>query len=90
MIIWLAGLKDIPEALYEAAAIDGAGRLARLRHVTLPMLSPYIFFNMIMGLIGVFQIFEAAFIMTDGGPERSTEVIAYTIFINAFAVAVLW
>ena len=84
MIIWLAGLKSIPEALYEAAAIDGAGRWARLRHVTLPMLSPYIFFNMIMGLIGVFQIFEAAFIMTDGGPADSTLFYAYKLFNEGF------
>ncbi|MCX7046017.1 MAG: extracellular solute-binding protein [Candidatus Sumerlaeota bacterium] len=84
MIIWLAGLKDIPETLYEAAAIDGANRVQRFIHVTLPMLSPYILFNMVMGLIGVFQIFEAAFIMTDGGPADSTLFFAYKLFNEAF------
>jgi len=84
MIIWLAGLKDIPESLYEAAAIDGADRVQRFRYVTIPLLSPYILFNMIMGLIGVFQIFEAAFIMTDGGPADSTLFYAYKLFNEAF------
>jgi len=84
MIIWLAGLKDIPESLYEAAAIDGANRLQRFLHVTLPLLSPYILFNMIMGLIHVFQIFESAFIMTDGGPADSTRFYAFKLFMEAF------
>jgi multiple sugar transport system permease protein len=84
MIIWLAGLNDIPQTLYDAAAIDGAGRLQRFRHVTLPMLSPYIFFNMIMGIIGVFRTFEAAYIMTDGGPADATLFFAYKLFNEAF------
>ena len=84
MIIWLAGLNDIPQTLYGAAAIDGAGRLQRFRHVTLPMLTPYIFFNMIMGIIGVFRTFEAAYIMTDGGPADATLFFAYKLFNEAF------
>ena len=84
MIIWLAGLKDIPESLYEAAAIDGANRRQRFLTITIPMLSPYILFNLIMGLIGVFQIFEAAFIMTGGGPAESTKFYAYKLFNEAF------
>lgn len=84
MLIWLAGLKSIPEELYEAAAIDGAGRLRRFRHVTLPMLTPYIFFNLIMGTIGVFQVFTQAYIMTEGGPNDSTLFYAYNLFNQAF------
>jgi ABC-type sugar transport system permease subunit/ABC-type glycerol-3-phosphate transport system substrate-binding protein len=84
MIIWLAGLKDIPESLYEAARIDGASRLYCFRHITLPLLTPYIFFQLIMGMIGAFQIFEAAFIMTQGGPGDSTLFYAYKLFNEAF------
>jgi len=64
MIIWLAGLKGISESYYEAASLDGAGVWQQFRHITLPLLSPYIFFNLIMGLIGTFQIFTQAYIMT--------------------------
>lgn len=84
MIIWLAGLKGIPDHLYEAAQIDGAGRWSRFLHVTLPMLSPYIFFNLIMGVIGTLQIFTQAFIMTAGGPVDSTLFYVYYLFNNAF------
>ncbi len=84
MIIWLAGLKGISTSYYEAAALDGAGAWARFRHITLPMLSPYIFFNVIMGLIGTLQIFTQAFIMTQGGPVDSTLFYAYHLFNNAF------
>jgi ABC-type sugar transport system permease subunit/ABC-type glycerol-3-phosphate transport system substrate-binding protein len=84
MIIWLAGLKGIPDHLYEAAQIDGAGAWSRFRHVTIPMLSPYIFFNLIMGIIGTLQIFTQAFIMTAGGPVDSTLFYVYYLFNNAF------
>ncbi|MDA1191328.1 MAG: sugar ABC transporter permease [Candidatus Poribacteria bacterium] len=84
MIIWLAGLKGIPKHLYEAAEIDGAGRVSRFFHVTLPMLSPYIFFNLIMGVIGTFQIFTQAYIMTQGGPVDATLFYVYYLFNNAF------
>ncbi len=84
MIIWLAGLKAIPEQIYEAAAIDGAGPVSRFLNVTLPMLSPYIFFNLVMGLIGVFQIFTQAYVMTAGGPVDSTLFYAYYLFNQAF------
>jgi multiple sugar transport system permease protein len=85
MIIWLAGLMDIPQSLYEAAKIDGANRWQRFRHVTLPMLTPYIFFNLIMGMIGVFQSFEAAYIMTEGGPANATLTVMLLIYRYAFA-----
>jgi multiple sugar transport system permease protein len=84
MIIWLAGLKGIPKHLYEAAEIDGAGPIRRFWSVTLPMLSPYILFNLIMGLIGTFQIFTQAYIMTHGGPLDSTLFYVYALFNNAF------
>ncbi|MFH0982887.1 MAG: extracellular solute-binding protein [Planctomycetota bacterium] len=86
MIIWLAGLKEIPKYLYEAAALDGAGPIRRFFLVTLPMLSPYILFNLIMGLIGTFQIFTQAYIMTrNGSPERSTYFYVYKLFDECFS-----
>ena len=84
MVVWIAGLKGIPRHLYEAAEIDGAGALRRFFNITLPMLSPYILFNLIMGLIGTFQIFTQAFVMTQGGPVDSTLFYAYHLFNNAF------
>jgi multiple sugar transport system permease protein len=68
ILIWLAGLKGIPQDLYEAAGIDGAGWWARLFNVTLPLLTPTIFFNLLTGLIGVFQYFDQSYVMTNGGP----------------------
>lgn len=84
MVIYLAGLKDIPSYLYEAALIDGATPLQRLRHVTLPMLSPVIFFNMVMGVIAVFQYFTEAYVMTQGGPENSTTFYGLYLFIRSW------
>jgi len=84
MIIWLAGLKGISEQLYEAADLDGAGAWQKFRYITLPQLTPYIFFNLVMGLIGTFQIFGQAFIMTAGGPVNSTLFYVYHLFNNAF------
>ena len=72
VVIYLAGLQGIPEVLYEAAEIDGAGRWAKLRHVTIPLVSPVIFFNLIMGIIGSFQVFTAGFLITAGGPQNAT------------------
>ena len=84
MIIWIAGLKGISDSYYEAAAIDGATKWQQFKFITIPMLTPYIFFNLIMGLIGTFQIFTQAFIMTSGGPVNSTLFYAYYLFNNAF------
>ena len=72
MIIYLAGLKGIPESLYEAATIDGAGPMRRFWNVTLPMLSPLIFYNVVMGIIASFQIFTQAYVMTGPGPDNAT------------------
>ncbi len=85
MIIWLAGLKAIPTHLYEAAEIDGAGPVKQFRNVTLPMLTPYIFFNLVTGVIGTFQIFTQAFVMTAGGPAQSTLFYVYYLFNNSFS-----
>lgn len=79
MVIYLAGLKDIPGHLYEAAKIDGAGGWSRLTKITLPMLTPVIFFNLVMGVIGTFQYFTQAFVMTRGGPEDST--LFYSLYL---------
>ncbi len=87
MVIFLAGLTEIPRSFYEAAEIDGAGRWHLFRHVTVPLLRNTLVFVSVMTVISSFQVFTSVYIMTQGGPERSTEVIAYTIFINAFAVA---
>jgi len=84
MIIYLAGLKDIPESLYEAALVDGANLWQRTWHVTLPMLTPVIFFNLVMGLIYAFQYFTQAFVMTQGGPLDSTLFYALHLFYQAF------
>lgn len=84
MIIFLAGLQGVPEVLYEAARIDGAGKWALLRHITLPMISPVILFNLIIGLIGAFQVFTNVFIMTDGGPGNSSLVLNLYIYRNGF------
>ncbi len=82
MVIYLAGLKDIPTYLYEAATLDGAGPIQKLKAVTLPMLSPVIFFNLVMGIIGTFQYFTQAFMISkgQGGPEDSTLFYALYMF----------
>ncbi len=84
MIIFLAGLQGIPEALYEAAMIDGAGPWRLFVHVTLPMLSPTIFFNLTMGIIGSFQVFTNVFMMTSGGPGNASLMLVLYIYRNAF------
>lgn len=85
MIIFLAGLQDVSQELYEAAQLDGAGEVASFRHVTLPMLSPLIFFNVILGMIAGFQTFTQAYIMTQGGPVNATMFYALYLYLNAFA-----
>jgi multiple sugar transport system permease protein len=84
MIIFLAGLQGIPEALYEAAAIDGANGWHRFRHVTLPMLSPTIFFNLIIGVIASFQVFTSVFVMTQGGPGNASLMLVLYVYRHAF------
>ena len=84
VVIYLAGLQDVPRELYEAAEIDGAGGLDRIWHVTLPCISPVIFFNLVMAVIGVVQNFTAPYIMTGGGPARATYFYTMYLYDNAF------
>jgi multiple sugar transport system permease protein len=84
MVIFLAGLSDIPQEFYDAAAVDGAGRLRQLWHVTLPLLRNTLIFVSVMLIIGAFQVFTSVYIMTQGGPANATEVMASLIFHNAF------
>ena len=84
MIIFLAGLQGIPQELYEAADIDGATWWQGFRDVTLPMLSPSIFFNLVVGMIAAFRVFTAAYVATSGGPMYSTEFYMLYLFTNAF------
>jgi multiple sugar transport system permease protein len=85
VVIYLASLQDVPQSLYEAAEIDGASAWTRLRHVTLPMISPVIYFNLIMGIIGTLQVFASAYIMFNGGgPNRSALFYAVYLYQNAF------
>ena len=86
MIIYLAGLQDVPKEYYEAAEIDGAGWWRKFTNVTLPLMTPTIFFNLVMGIIGTFQIFSVVFVLTDGmgGPINSTLVYLIYLYRNAF------
>jgi multiple sugar transport system permease protein len=84
MIIFLAGLQSIPRHLYEAAEIDGAGRWGQFRHVTLPMLTPAVFFVLTMGIIGSFQIFTQAYVMTGRGTDNAALYYVLYLFDQAF------
>ncbi|WP_243076450.1 carbohydrate ABC transporter permease [Microbacterium sp. SS28] len=99
MVIFLAGLKQIPKELYEAAEMDGAGPWNKFRAVTIPMLSPVIFFNLLLGLIGAFQIFGSAYIISNGtgGPAGMTNFITLYLYKTGFsdgrmgyAAAIAW
>jgi multiple sugar transport system permease protein len=84
IVIFLAGLQDIPEYLYEAADLDGASRLQKFWKITVPLLSPVIFFNVVTGLIAASQVFTEAYIMTGGGPLESTTFVNLKIYLLAF------
>ena len=84
MMIFLAGLQEIPESLYEAASIDGVNRFQKYRYITLPMMTPTIYFNMLVGIISAFQVFGAAFILTNGGPANSTLFYVLYLYRRAF------
>jgi multiple sugar transport system permease protein len=86
MIIYLAGLQEISKEFYEAAEIDGAGWFRKFMHITLPLMTPTIFFNLVMGIIGTFQVFSVVFVLTDGmgGPVNSTLVYLIYLYRNAF------
>lgn len=84
MVIFLAGLQNIPKELYDAAKIDGAGSWQRFRRITLPLLQPTTFFILVTSVIGSFQVFTQIYVMTEGGPLKATEVIVYHIYKNAW------
>ncbi len=84
MVTFLAGLQSIPVELYEAADIDGASSWQRFRAITIPMISPTTFFNLVIGIIGSFQVFTTAFIATQGGPQNATLFYVLYLYRNAF------
>jgi len=84
MLIYLGGLQGVPTDLYDAAEVDGAGAFAKFRNVTLPMISPVLFFNVVMGFINSFQAFTESFVMTGGGPVHSTYFYLLHLYQNAF------
>ncbi len=84
MVILLAGLQAVPQELLEAAKVDGAQARQRFRHITLPLLSPQIFFVVVISLINGFQVFDQVFVMTDGGPNGATEVVVQQIYDLTF------
>ena len=85
MIIFLAGLQGVPKEMYESAEIDGANALQRFWSITLPMISPVILFNLILGVIGSFSVFSIAYVATDGGPNYATWFYMLHLYFNAFS-----
>ncbi|HEY3111885.1 MAG TPA: sugar ABC transporter permease [Chloroflexota bacterium] len=85
MIIFLAGLQGVPQELYDAASIDGANRWQRFRNVTLPLITPTVFFNLVLGIINALQVFTVVFVVTGGGPAYATWVYALHIYKQAFS-----
>lgn len=83
-IIYLAALRNIPRHLYEAAELDGANSWQRFWKITFPLLTPVHFYNLIIGLIGSFQVFDVIYVMTEGGPGFASRVYAYHLFLQAF------
>jgi multiple sugar transport system permease protein len=84
IVIYLAGLKGIPDTYYEAAEIDGANAWAKFRFVTIPMLSPTIFFNVVLAIIGALQVFDVGWVMTRGGPNKATLFYMINLYERAF------
>lgn len=84
MVIYLAGLANVPTELLEACEIDGGNTWTKFRHITIPMISPTLFYNILMGVIGGFMVFNQAYIMTNGGPNNATLFVNFLIYRNAF------
>lgn len=84
MVVFLAGLQGVPKELYEAVYVDGGNSWAKFRHITLPMMTPTIFFNTVMFLISSMQAFLPAYIMTQGGPNNATNFLVYYLYRTAF------
>lgn len=84
MILLISGMQGIPDELYESASLDGAGKLKQFFNITIPMLTPVIFFNLVMGIISSLQAFSQVYIMTEGGPNNASKMIVPYLFDNAF------
>ena len=84
VLIMLAGIQDIPRSYYESAEIDGASTWRQIRSITIPLTTPTIYFNLVIGVIGAFKLFNQPYILTDGGPMDSTLTVSLFIFRNAF------
>ncbi len=84
MIIFLAALQDIPSSVYEAASVDGATAWPTFRRITVPMIRPTIFFVVTLGLIGTYQVFDQVYVMSSGGPAKTTLTMAYMVYRNGF------
>jgi multiple sugar transport system permease protein len=84
MVIFLAGLQGIPGDVYEAAALDGASKRQQFFQITIPLLRPVIFFVVTLGIIGTFQVFDQIYVMTDGGPAKTTLTLGYLVYEEAF------
>jgi oligogalacturonide transport system permease protein len=85
MVLFLAALKQVPRELYEASKLDGASRFRTFFNITMPMISSIILFNIIMQLVACFQEFTSIFVVTSGGPEKATYVLAYKIYLEGFS-----
>ncbi|MGE0199879.1 MAG: carbohydrate ABC transporter permease [Candidatus Melainabacteria bacterium] len=85
VVLFLAGLQAVPESVYESAQLDGAGSWSAFWRITLPMITPTLFFVLTMTIISSFQVFDSVYLLTEGGPQHSTDVLVYWMFKNAFA-----
>ena len=84
MVVFIAAIKGVPVQLYEVAVLDGASAWRRFLHITVPMISPILFYNLIMQIIQSFQVFTNVYIMTNGGPANSTMVFVLYLYQSAF------
>lgn len=84
MVIYLAGLQGIPKELYEAAQLDGAGKWRQFLSITVPQLKPIILFTVVLSTIGTLQLFDEAYVLTEGGPNNATMTLSYYLFLNGF------
>jgi len=84
MVIFLAGLQNVPGDVYEAASLDGASRFRQFLDITIPLLKPVITFVVTVGLIGTFQVFDQIWVMSEGGPQKTTTTLAYLVYVEGF------
>ena len=84
MVIYLSGLANVPPSMLEAVEIDGGGAWSKFIHITIPMISPVLFYNTLMGVIGGFMTFTNSYVMTEGGPNNATLFVNYLIYRDAF------